>query len=52
MTGLTDGVFAPDQPITREQAAVMIARALKLKLAANDQKLKDSVAKSFWIPVK
>lgn len=47
VTGLTDGVFAPDQPITREQAAVMIARALKLKLAANDQKLKDSVAKSF-----
>ncbi|AOZ93221.1 S-layer homology domain-containing protein [Paenibacillus crassostreae] len=47
VTGLTDGVFAPDQPITREQAAVMIARALKLKLAANDQKLADAVAKSF-----
>ncbi|OAB42918.1 S-layer homology domain-containing protein [Paenibacillus glacialis] len=47
VTGLTDGVFAPDQPITREQAAVMIARALKMKLPVNDQKLKDSVAKSF-----
>ncbi|MFC3747544.1 S-layer homology domain-containing protein [Paenibacillus sp. GCM10012306] len=47
VTGLTDGVFGPDQPITREQAAVMIARALKLKLPANDQKLKDAVAKSF-----
>ncbi|WP_379157191.1 S-layer homology domain-containing protein [Paenibacillus sp. sgz5001063] len=47
VTGLTDGVFGPDQPITREQAAVMIARALKLKLATNDQKLKDAVAKSF-----
>ncbi|WP_438348828.1 S-layer homology domain-containing protein [Paenibacillus sp. FA6] len=47
VTGLTDGIFAPDQPITREQAAVMIARALKLKLAVTDQKLKDNVAKSF-----
>lgn len=47
VTGLTDGIFAPDQPITREQAAVMIARALKLKLAVNDQKLKDAVAKQF-----
>jgi hypothetical protein len=47
VTGLTDGVFAPDQPITREQAAVMIARALKLKLAPTDQKLKDTLAKAF-----
>jgi hypothetical protein len=47
VTGLTEGIFAPDQPITREQAAVMIARALKLKLAVNDQKLKDNIAKSF-----
>lgn len=47
VTGLSDGVFGPDQPITREQAAVMIARALKMKLAVNDQKLKDNVAKSF-----
>lgn len=47
VTGLSDGVFGPDQPITREQAAVMISRALKLKLAVNDQKLKDAVAKSF-----
>ncbi|MBE9916776.1 S-layer homology domain-containing protein [Paenibacillus donghaensis] len=47
VTGLTDGVFAPDQPLTREQAAVMIARALKLKLAPTDQKLKDALAKSF-----
>ncbi|WP_237391997.1 S-layer homology domain-containing protein [Paenibacillus dendrobii] len=47
VTGLTDGVFAPDQPVTREQAAVMIARALKLKLSPTDQKLKDALAKSF-----
>lgn len=47
VNGLTDGVFGADQPVTREQAAVMIARALKLKLAANDSKLKDTLAKSF-----
>ncbi|RRJ62321.1 S-layer homology domain-containing protein [Paenibacillus oralis] len=47
VTGLSEGVFGPDQPITREQAAVMVARALKLKLPANDQKLKDALAKSF-----
>lgn len=47
VAGLTDGVFAPDQPLTREQAAVMIARALKLKLANNDAKLEASLAKAF-----
>ncbi|SMF67053.1 S-layer homology domain-containing protein [Paenibacillus uliginis N3/975] len=47
VTGLTDGVFGPDQPLTREQAAVMIARALKLKLANNDAKLDASLAKAF-----
>lgn len=47
VTGLTDGVFAPDQPLTREQAAVMIARALKLKTAANDEKLKATAGKAF-----
>lgn len=47
VTGLTDGVFGPDQPLTREQAAVMIARALKLKLAANDSKMDASLAKAF-----
>ncbi|WP_163882692.1 S-layer homology domain-containing protein [Paenibacillus favisporus] len=47
VSGLSDGIFAPDQPLTREQAAVMIARALKLKLAVTDQKLKDAMAKQF-----
>lgn len=47
ITGLTDGVFGPDQPLTREQAAVMIARALELKVAANDTKLQTALAKSF-----
>ncbi|WP_433944346.1 S-layer homology domain-containing protein [Paenibacillus sp. SN-8-1] len=47
VTGQTEGFFAPDMPITREQAAVMIARALKLKMATNDDKLNASLAKSF-----
>ncbi|NGZ76138.1 S-layer homology domain-containing protein [Saccharibacillus alkalitolerans] len=52
VTGLTDGVFAPDQPLTREQAAVMIARALKLKTGTNDDKLKAAAAKAFVDSVK
>ncbi|USB32862.1 S-layer homology domain-containing protein [Paenibacillus sp. YPG26] len=47
VTGLSDGFFGPDQPLTREQAAVMIARALKLKTATNDTKLKATLAKAF-----
>ncbi|CAH1209640.1 hypothetical protein PAECIP111892_03277 [Paenibacillus auburnensis] len=47
ITGLSDGFFGPDQPLTREQAAVMIARALKLKMALNDDKLLTTLTKSF-----
>lgn len=47
ITGLTDGIFGPDRPLTREQAAVMIARALELKMAANDSKLQSALAKAF-----
>ncbi|WP_454193522.1 S-layer homology domain-containing protein [Paenibacillus sp. Marseille-Q7038] len=47
VTGLTEGVFAASQPLTREQAAVMIARAMKLKLTANDSKLTDNLAKLY-----
>lgn len=47
VTGLSDGFFGPDQPLTREQAAVMIARALKLKMSTNDAKLLTSLSKSF-----
>ncbi|MGV2964273.1 S-layer homology domain-containing protein [Paenibacillus sp. AGC30] len=47
ITGLTDGVFGPDRPLTREQAAVMIARALELKMVANDSKLQSALAKAF-----
>ncbi|WP_151733741.1 S-layer homology domain-containing protein [Paenibacillus tengchongensis] len=47
VTGLSDGFFGPDQALTREQAAVMIARALKLKMNANNDKLTASLGKSF-----
>lgn len=47
VTGTTEGAFSPYMPVTREQAAVMIARAMKLKLALNDEKLNAALAKSF-----
>lgn len=47
VTGTSEGTFSPYMPITREQAAVMIARALKLKLAVNDEKLNATLAKAF-----
>ncbi|WP_338540833.1 S-layer homology domain-containing protein [Paenibacillus tundrae] len=47
LTGLSNGVAGADRPLTREQAAVMIARALQLKLATNDAKLEAAVAKAF-----
>lgn len=45
--GLSEGFFGADQKITREQAAVMIARAMDLKLAKNDEKLQATLAKTF-----
>lgn len=47
VSGVTEGVFSPYSPITREQAAIMIARALKLKLPVNDEKLNAQLAKDF-----
>lgn len=47
ITGVSEGIFNPDGPLTREQAATMIARATNLKLAANDDKLSENLAKSF-----
>lgn len=45
--GLSEGFFGADQKLTREQAAVMIARAMSLKLAKNDDKLYASLGKTF-----
>ncbi|AJS60387.1 S-layer homology domain-containing protein [Paenibacillus sp. IHBB 10380] len=47
ITGRTEGFFSPNMPITRQEAAVMISRALKLKLPANDSKLQATLSKSF-----
>ncbi|MCM3786029.1 S-layer homology domain-containing protein [Neobacillus mesonae] len=47
ITGVSEGVFSPNSPLTREQAATMIARATNLKLSANDDKLAENLAKSF-----
>jgi len=47
VTGLDEGFFGPGLPVTRQEAAVMIARALKLKMPVNNKKLEDNLAKSF-----
>ncbi|WP_055106084.1 S-layer homology domain-containing protein [Paenibacillus ihumii] len=47
ISGLGEGYFGVDEDLTREQAAIMIARALRLKLDANDAKLQSSLAKTF-----
>lgn len=47
ISGLGEGYFGVEEPVTRQQAAMMVARALKLKLPANDNKLKDALAKQF-----
>jgi len=47
ITGMSEGNFGVLEPITREEAALMVARALKLKMAANDAKLKAAIDKQF-----
>lgn len=47
ITGITEGYFGVEEPVTREQAAIMVSRALKLKLPVNDSKLNDTLAKQF-----
>ncbi|WP_027094277.1 S-layer homology domain-containing protein [Cohnella thermotolerans] len=47
INGLTEGFFNPDGKLSREEAAVMIARALQLTLPTNDSKLDASLGKSF-----
>lgn len=47
ITGMSEGNFGVLEPITREEAALMVARALKLKMSANDAKLKASLDKQF-----
>lgn len=45
--GLDNGFFGVTQRITREETAIIIARALQLKVQINDEKLDASLSKSF-----
>ncbi|MEX1028541.1 MAG: S-layer homology domain-containing protein [Paenibacillaceae bacterium] len=45
--GLDNGFFGVTQRITREETAIIIARALQLKVPVNDAKLDASLSKSF-----
>lgn len=47
VNGLSEGFFGPDIRITREDAAVMIAKALQLKMSVNNDKLASNLAKAF-----
>lgn len=47
VTGYDNQIFMPDGRLTREQAAVMIARAMELKLPTNDAKLTANLEKLF-----
>ncbi|WP_019635593.1 S-layer homology domain-containing protein [Paenibacillus fonticola] len=47
ISGVGDSYFGVGNDLTREQAAIMIARALELKLDANDTKLEASLSKTF-----
>ncbi|WP_334072176.1 MULTISPECIES: S-layer homology domain-containing protein [Paenibacillus] len=47
ITGISEGYFGVEEPVSREQAAMMVARALKLKLPANDDKLNATLTKQF-----
>jgi hypothetical protein len=47
ITGLDNRFFGADIKLNRAQAATMIARALELKLAINDDKLKTSLGKLY-----
>ncbi|GIP51580.1 S-layer homology domain-containing protein [Paenibacillus vini] len=47
ITGISEGYFGVEEPVSREQAAMMVARALKLKLPTNDDKLNSALAKQF-----
>ncbi len=46
--GYGDGIFGPDDEVTREQMAVMIVRALELKLEVVDTDFADQESISEW----
>lgn len=48
INGFSDGRFGPAEPITREQTAIMIARALDLKAAGHSPAFRDVPKNSFY----
>ena len=48
VSGYNPTTFGPDDPITREQMAVMIVRAAKLQAASNGKSFNDSEQISSW----
>jgi hypothetical protein len=48
ISGYSDTIFGPDDPITREQMAVMIVQAAKLSKMLNGKTFADSSAISAW----
>ncbi|MBP1157820.1 hypothetical protein ACVLD2_003992 [Paenibacillus sp. PvR052] len=45
--GLSNNIFSPESTLTRQDAAVMIARAADLKMNSDLQKAQDSLSKTF-----
>lgn len=48
VSGYSEQAFGPDDPITREQMAVMVVKAAKLAPAAGEQSFVDSSSISAW----
>lgn len=48
VTGHSDGTFAPDNPVTREQAATMIAKAFELEGSSKKMNFLDKNSISSW----
>ncbi|NEU30281.1 hypothetical protein GN156_05730 [bacterium LRH843] len=48
INGMNDGSFSPNEPISREQTAIMIQRALNLSKGDHNPVIKDVPANSFY----
>ncbi|WP_087065855.1 Ig-like domain-containing protein [Intestinibacillus massiliensis] len=48
ISGNSDGTFQPDKPLTREQAAVMLAKVDNLKISSSETAFTDDASISSW----
>lgn len=48
ISGNSDGTFQPDAPLTREQAAVMLAKVDNLKISSSETAFTDDASISSW----